>query len=169
MRLFLVVIFLAIALLPVSCSKKQTPQNIVPPVQSEAQPSEPQQDTTSRGMPDPDEISKQFQPVFFDFDKYKIRSDQVPALQNNAGILQSNPGINLTIEGHCDERGTEEYNLALGDRRANAVKEHLTSLGIPHNRLTVISYGESRPFELGHNEESWQQNRRGHSVVLKTE
>lgn len=114
-----------------------------------------------------DEVNRQLQPVFFDFDKYDIREDQIPALQNNARVLKQNPSVSVLIEGHCDERGTEEYNQALGERRAGAAKDFLGSLGIEESRLSTISYGETRPFALGHNEDSWRLNRRAHFIAVR--
>ncbi len=98
--------------------------------------------------------------VYFDFDKYDLKSDARDALAANAEWLKSNPGIQIQIEGNCDERGTEEYNLALGERRANAVKSYLVSLGVDEARLFTISYGEERPADPGHNKEAWAKNRR---------
>lgn len=112
-----------------------------------------------------DEISKYLKPVFFDFDKSDIRADQRDTLAANASFLQKWGTIQLTIEGHCDERGTREYNLALGDRRANAAKEYLVSLGVSASRFKTVSYGKERPFALGHDEDSWAKNRRAHFVV----
>lgn len=105
------------------------------------------------------------QPIFFDFDKAGIRQDQVATLVANSGVLKEN-SVPVVIEGHCDERGTEEYNLALGQRRANAVRNYLVSLGVGTDDLTTISYGKSRPFASGHNEDAWAQNRRAHFVAL---
>lgn len=99
-------------------------------------------------------------PVFFDYDKADIRTDQVKVLQANARYLQNVSAQRIQIQGHCDERGTEEYNLALGDRRARAVKEYLAGLGISNERLSTISYGEAAPFENEHNESAWSKNRR---------
>lgn len=103
--------------------------------------------------------------VFFDFDKYDIRPDARVRLESQAGWLKKNPDVTVTIEGHCDERGTREYNLALGERRANAVKNYLVALGIDPNRLSTISYGKERPAVEGSNEYAWSQNRRGVLVV----
>ena len=114
-----------------------------------------------------DEVTRQMQPVFYDYNKYDIREDQIPALQNNARVLKQNATVSVLIEGHCDERGTDEYNLALGERRAGAAKDFLVSLGIPENRLSTISYGESRPFAQGHDEEAWSQNRRAQFVAVR--
>ena len=103
--------------------------------------------------------------IYFDFDK----STLTPAAQDNllqkAEWLRENPDATVTIEGHCDERGTNEYNLALGDRRAESAKAFLVDLGIDPMRLTTISYGEERPVDPRHNEEAWAKNRRGHFVV----
>jgi peptidoglycan-associated lipoprotein len=105
----------------------------------------------------------QLRPVFFDYDKYDIRSDQMEVLQRDAQILRQISN-KVQIQGHCDERGTEEYNLALGDRRARMVREYLTSLGIDAQKLDAISYGESRPFATEHNEDAWSENRRAHFI-----
>lgn len=101
-------------------------------------------------------------PVFFDYDRSEIRPDQIEVLQSNAQYLRYVSGQRVRIQGHCDERGTEEYNLALGDRRARAVRDYLSSLGISNERLTTISYGEAMPFETEHNETAWSKNRRAH-------
>ncbi len=103
--------------------------------------------------------------VFFDFDKYNIRADQRGTVEALAAWLDTNPSVTLSIEGHCDERGTREYNLALGERRANSVRDYLVALGINPGRLSTVSYGEERPAVLGSNESAWAQNRRGVFVV----
>lgn len=103
--------------------------------------------------------------VFFDFDKYNIRADQRGTVEALAAWLDTNPSVTLSIEGHCDERGTREYNLALGERRANSVRDYLVALGINPGRLSTVSYGEERPAVLGSNESAWAQNRRGAFVV----
>ncbi len=99
--------------------------------------------------------------VFFDFDRYDIRPDAQVRLEAQAEWLKTYRHVTATIEGHCDERGTREYNLALGERRANAVKNYLVALGIDPNRLSTISYGKERPEVVGSNEWAWAQNRRG--------
>ena len=109
------------------------------------------------------DANSQLLPVFFDYDKSDIRSDQMEVLQTDAQILKQMSN-KVQIQGHCDERGTEEYNLALGDRRAHMVREYLTSLGITTERLDTISYGESRPFAKEHNEDAWSENRRAQFV-----
>jgi peptidoglycan-associated lipoprotein len=103
--------------------------------------------------------------IFFDYDKSAIRDDQKAALNDNVNWLKANPGAKLTVEGHCDERGTAEYNLALGDRRAKAVKDYLIAAGVAADRIAAVSYGNERPFVLGHDESAWKWNRRGHMVI----
>jgi peptidoglycan-associated lipoprotein len=104
--------------------------------------------------------------IHFDFDKYDIRPRDAEILKGNAALLKKYPDVKIQIEGHCDERGTVEYNLALGERRANSTNSYLTSLGISTNRLSTISYGEERPLDPGHNEEAWTKNRRSHFIIL---
>ena len=101
-----------------------------------------------------------FKTIYFDFDKYNVRPDQQAALDANAGILKDNPTMKIKIEGNCDERGTTKYNLALGDKRANAVKTYLVNLGISADRIETISYGKERPVDPGHDEAAWSKNRR---------
>ncbi len=103
--------------------------------------------------------------VFFAFDKFDIRAQARATLERQAAWLKRFPNTNITVEGHCDERGTREYNLALGERRANAVKDFLVSQGIDPRRIRTISYGKERPVALGSNEAAWAQNRRGVSVI----
>ncbi len=101
-----------------------------------------------------------FEPIYFDFDKYNIRADQQPKLKALADYLKNNPTISILIEGYCDERGTDEYNLVLGEQRALSTRNFLIGLGISPNRLYTISYGEENPADPGHNEEAWAKNRR---------
>jgi peptidoglycan-associated lipoprotein len=103
--------------------------------------------------------------AFFDFDKFNIRADQRDGLAADAEWLKKYQKVQVRIEGHCDERGTAQYNMALGEKRASAVKDYLTSLGIDAGRIETVSYGKERPFVKGHNEEAWAQNRRGHFVI----
>ena len=107
------------------------------------------------------------QDVFFDFDKSVIRPDAREALDEDISVLYENPGLRVVMEGHSDERGTNEYNLALGERRAKAVRDYLMAGGVDSDRISTISYGEERPFCLGHGETAWQCNRRGHFVVVE--
>lgn len=103
--------------------------------------------------------------IFFDFDKYNVRADQRGQVEKWAAWLKRNPSVRVTVEGHADERGTREYNLGLGERRANSVKDALVASGIDAGRLTTVSYGKERPAVLGSNEAAWAQNRRGVLVV----
>jgi len=107
------------------------------------------------------------QTVYFDFDKSTIKSSEQGKIQSVADYLRSEPRTMLDIEGHCDERGTAEYNRALGERRALAVREYLISLGIIGERINTISYGEDRPAETGHDEIAWAKNRRGEFILLR--
>jgi len=108
-----------------------------------------------------------FRKVYFDTDKWNIRDDAREALKKNAEIMGTDPDLTLTIEGHCDERNTVEYNLALGERRANSVRDYLIRLGVDGARLKTISYGEERPVSMGHDETAWQQNRRAEFKASK--
>ena len=103
--------------------------------------------------------------VFFDFDKYNLAPEARAALSKQAAWLGRFSSVTVRVEGHADERGTREYNLALGERRANSVKDYLITLGVSAGRVTTISYGKERPVALGSNEEAWAQNRRGVTVV----
>jgi peptidoglycan-associated lipoprotein len=103
--------------------------------------------------------------VFFDFDKSDIKAEGRTTLQRQADWLKKYPNVTVTVEGHCDERGTREYNLALGERRATAVKKMLVALGVAANRVSTISYGKERPAVVGSNEAAWAQNRRGVTVI----
>ncbi|MBI5280322.1 MAG: peptidoglycan-associated lipoprotein Pal [Candidatus Solibacter usitatus] len=103
--------------------------------------------------------------AFFETDKSDLREDTRATLAADAAWLKAHPTVKVTIEGHCDERNTAEYNLALGWRRANAAKAYLASLGVAAERISTISYGEEKPFALGRDEGSWSQNRRAHFVV----
>ena len=98
--------------------------------------------------------------VFFEFDKFRLTDESRAALRENAAWLREHPNIKVQIEGHCDERGTIDYNLGLSERRAISVRSYLSSLGIEPARIFTISYGEERPVELGHDEGVWAQNRR---------
>jgi len=128
-----------------------------PPAPPTPQPSATDEEMFGRNIKD----------VFFDYDKYDIRPDQQAALQADAQFLSQHPTMRFTIEGHCDERGSTEYNLALGDNRANAVKNALVQAGVSADRIRTISYGKEKPFCAESNEQCWQQNRRGHFAYQK--
>ncbi|NTU52214.1 MAG: peptidoglycan-associated lipoprotein Pal [Chlorobiaceae bacterium] len=102
--------------------------------------------------------------IFFDFNSSALNNEAQEQLKQNAAWMQKHPLTTVTIEGHCDERGTDEYNLALGERRAIVAMDYLVTFGINGQRLTIISYGEEQPFDQGHNEEAWSRNRRNHFI-----
>jgi len=159
---------------PSTPAQPLTPATVTPPSDSgRASPSEVAIATKGEEIPpvksetqvptfvEPGEAIKDiFQPIYFDFDKYNIRNDQQTKLKNLADYLKKNPAVSILIEGHCDERGTDEYNLVLGEQRALSTRKFLIGLGIAPKRLYTISYGESMPADPGHNEEAWAKNRR---------
>lgn len=104
--------------------------------------------------------------IHFGFDRYDLTPKAREILAQNADLLLNNPRAKIQIEGHCDERGTIEYNLALGERRANSTKQYLISLGVSPNRMSTISYGEEMPVDPRHNENAWAKNRRAHFIIL---
>jgi peptidoglycan-associated lipoprotein len=112
-----------------------------------------------------DELTRELSDVYFDLDLSEVRSDARSSLQKDADWLKRWTSTQVTIEGHCDSRGSSEYNLALGSRRAAAVKDYLVNLGVPANRVTVVSKGKEQPFCTEESESCWQQNRRGHFLV----
>jgi peptidoglycan-associated lipoprotein len=114
-----------------------------------------------------DEVSGMFEDVFFEFNRYDISDSAKPVLKAAADYLIKNAGQKLLIEGHCDERGTTEYNLGLGDRRAKAAKDYLASLGIPSSRIDTISYGKEKPVCTEHSDDCWAKNRRDHLIIVK--
>ncbi|MFI5279639.1 MAG: peptidoglycan-associated lipoprotein Pal [Gemmatimonadales bacterium] len=108
------------------------------------------------------------QPVHFDYDRFDIKPEDQAVLDRKVAVLRANPRLELQVEGHCDERGPDEYNLALGERRAAATKRWLVEHGIADTRLTIISYGEERPADPGHTEEAWAKNRRAEFRVTRS-
>jgi peptidoglycan-associated lipoprotein len=110
-------------------------------------------------------FSRNVKDVYFDYDAYTVRADGQQAVQGDAAFLKQHPNWKVTIEGHCDERGSTEYNLALGDNRARAVRDALVQAGVPASQLNAISYGKEKPFCTESNEACWQQNRVGHLVL----
>ena len=161
-------IALLAALALTGCAKKSPPPP-APPPQQEAPPTPPPPAPTpppQETAPTPSEVtSDSFSPVFFDFDSYTLREDGRAALDKNAKTLRDNASVQITIEGHCDERGTAEYNQALGEKRAMAARDYLVAAGIATARLQIVSYGKERPFANGSDEASWQQNRRAHFTI----
>ena len=114
------------------------------------------------GPTDAELFAQNVKDLYFDYDKYDVRSDEQAILKANAQFLAAHPGYKLTISGHCDERGSEDYNLALGSNRANTVRDQLVSLGVSADRIKTISYGKEKPFCIDENNQCWQSNRRAH-------
>ena len=112
-----------------------------------------------------DLLGKEFSDIHFEYDQYRVLDRDTATLEGIAGWLNENPEARILIEGHCDERGTNEYNMALGEQRALAARRYLVGLGIDSGRLTTISYGEERPAEMGSTESVWAKNRRAHFAV----
>jgi peptidoglycan-associated lipoprotein len=111
---------------------------------------------------DEDLFSRNVKDIFFDYDKFTVRKDEVPTVQNNEAFLSQHPTIKVLVEGHCDDRGSEEYNIALGASRAETVKQTLVQQGIPADRIRTVSYGKEKPFCAEENEQCWQENRVDH-------
>jgi len=105
--------------------------------------------------------------IFFALDDYSLTDTAKATLEKNAAWMKNNPNTKVRIEGNCDERGTNEYNMALGERRANSGKKYLSKLGVKEEQLATVSYGEEKPFDPGHSEEAWAKNRRDHFVIAK--
>ena len=177
---WMVVPVMAIALLGCPKKKPATPpeeiqvetEEFPEPVEVAPEPRMTEEDQVQPGLPsDVEELNRYLRDrgligdVYFDFDRSELRAEAREQLSRNADWLRDNLGYNVTIEGHCDERGTNEYNLALGDRRASAVKNYLLALGVSGDRLLTISYGEERPAEAAHDDAAWAQNRRAVTVV----
>jgi peptidoglycan-associated lipoprotein len=189
-RKLTIVAFAAVALIGIGCGKKVAMQLPAPPAPPVAAVSAwkptpaPMRASTTPPAPTPapkqypnaatrariDELLARIEDAYFDYDKATIRPDAVKALQADSTelrtILAHYPDYKLTVQGHCDERGSEEYNIGLGDRRAAAAEEYLVEVGIPSGQLSVISYGKERPVCTEHNEACWQKNRRIHIVAM---
>ncbi len=164
-------VLLLIGLLPlmlITCGKKE----VAPEIPPEMPPDTTAAIDTTKTVPPPPpvEVKKisesEFMTVYYDFDKYNLVDSAKRALENNARILKENPDVIIKIEGHCDERGTVEYNLSLGDKRATAAKDYLVELGISPDRIQTISYGKSRPAVMGSNEAAWAKNRRAQFKII---
>ncbi len=161
----------ALALSVAACSKKKPEELPPPPPQTapaprpEAPPPPPPQTGPVPGSRADFLAQAGTDTVFFDTDSYDVDAEDQATLSRQAQWLAKYPNASVTIEGHCDERGTREYNLALGERRANAAKNYLVSVGVPASRISVISYGKERPLATGSDEAAWAQNRRAVTVV----
>ena len=155
--------------LTLSACKKEAPADLPPPPQDQTAPTPTPPPQTGPVPGTQEHFTQQMQgrdTIYFDTDKFDIDAEDQAALRQQAQYLQQFANVRATVEGHADERGTREYNLALGERRANAAKNYLVSLGIPANRITVVSYGKERPVALGSNEQAWARNRRAVTIVL---
>jgi peptidoglycan-associated lipoprotein len=130
-------------------------------------PAAPPPPTTQSSATEEELFSQNVKDIYFAYDKSDIAPDQQSAIQGDAAFLKQHPNIHFTIEGHCDERGSTEYNLALGDSRAAAVKGALVSAGVNGSSIKTVSYGKEKPFCTESNEQCWQQNRRGHFVYAQ--
>ena len=150
---------------PAPAPSTPAPAAPVPSTPSTPAPAPAPAATTARPAPAEFASIPELKDIHFDFDKYDIRPDAARTLDANAAWLKSNANHLLLIEGHCDERGTNEYNLALGERRAKAAMNYLVSQGVQASRITIISYGEERPLCTEHTETCWAQNRRDHFLV----
>jgi len=172
-----------------ACAKKQSPVarpapppvSTPPAVTTPAPPPAPATQAVEEKLPVPpepigedsiggrslDDLNRNspFKPAFFGLDSAELDNEAQAVVQSNAATLRKYPSWVITIEGHCDERGTAEYNLALGERRAVTVKTYLVSLGIPGDRIRTVSYGKEFPFDPGHDEPAWAKNRRAHFVI----
>ncbi len=171
--LLMVSVMLAALLVIAGCGAKEEPpvvtdptQVVTEPIDVKPTPEEPTQTVPDEPAPldyasmEPQEYG--IEDVFFAFDEYSLSDEAMSTLSAGARIMRSHDDLVYVIEGHCDERGTVEYNLALGEKRAVAVRDYLVSLGLPASQLRITSYGEERPFAFGSNESAWALNRRGH-------
>lgn len=160
-----------------ACTRRETPQPVEP--QAPTQPSQPAPTPTPTTPVDPGTPPAAIVPgsvrdftinvgdrVYFDFDSYSIRADAMPRLDAQAAWLLRYPQVQVRIEGNADERGTREYNFALGARRAEAVRTYLIQRGVPASRIDTISYGKERPIAEGSNEEAWARNRNAHTAIV---
>ena len=155
--------------LALSACKKEAPADLPPPPQNQVTPTPTAPPQTGPVPGTQQHFAQQMQgrdTIYFDTDKFDIDAEDQAALRQQAQYLRQFANVRATVEGHADERGTREYNLALGERRANAAKNYLVSLGVPANRITVVSYGKERPVALGSNEQAWARNRRAVTIVL---
>ncbi len=156
----------------IGCGKKPALKPAVEPPKTEAETKT--EETTPEPVQDEEVMSEsgdlsekvELKRIHFEFDKYRLTDEAKEILATNARALKNNSKVRITIEGHCDERGTVEYNLALGERRAQAARDYLMELGVPQNRITIISYGKERPLENGQNESAWAKNRRDEFVIV---
>ena len=156
----IIILALSIAMIVGCGGGGPKPQPEVQTTQPEVKPAEPPKPESKPEETKPTLQDSQFQTIYFDFDKYNLRNDAKAALDANFALLQQFTSVVIKIEGHCDERGTVEYNLSLGEKRARSAMDYLTGLGISPNRISIISYGKERPAVMGSDESAWSKNRR---------
>jgi peptidoglycan-associated lipoprotein len=158
--LLILPLFLGLVFSGCCCPKKKA---VEPPAETVAAPPEVNEEVP----PPAPEPAVSLDPIYFDFDKSAITSDAKAILDKNAEWISKNPTAKIRVEGNCDERGTNEYNMALGERRANTAKQYLLNLGVSADRLTMVSYGEEKPMDPGHDEAAWTKNRRDDFKVVE--
>jgi peptidoglycan-associated lipoprotein len=175
MKVIAILLVIALAFTVVGCGKKKA--EVDPDAEREAaeraareaeaakEPELPEREAEPVVPIRPEDIK--LENIYFEFDKYDLTAGSKMTLSENAGVMMEHSGFSILIEGHCDERGTEEYNLALGDKRALAARDYMVEFGIAKDRISVISYGEEKPVDPRHNEEAWAKNRRARFVVTK--
>ena len=165
---FFLVLTLAVLMILPACAKKDTtPIADMEPAEEIAPPPPPQPPALEEVEEEPmiGEEPIMLEDIFFEYDKFSIKEEYKEILTMNAEALMEYADVVLVVEGHCDERGTNEYNLSLGEKRAKAILDFYVAYGIGAGRLSIVSYGEERPFDSGHNESAWGMNRRAHMAV----
>jgi peptidoglycan-associated lipoprotein len=167
LSLLVVIGILAVAVIGVSCGKKKEKVEEIPVPVTTTPPVDTTPVVKKEEPPAPPQLKEsQFQTIYFDFDKYNLRSDARAGLDKNYQLLNEFPNAIIKIEGHCDERGTIEYNISLGEKRAEAAQDYLIGLGVQPHRISIITYGKERPVDPGHNEAAWAKNRRAAFRVI---
>ncbi len=160
-KVIILLMVLLVAMLIAGCCEMKLPEPEPIVVEPEPPPPPP-----PPPPPEPEVKEIYLAPIFFDFDKYDLRPDDAVILQRNADQLLGNPDAIIRIEGHCDERGTVEYNLALGEKRARTAMQFLVDMEVDPSRLSIVSYGEEKPLDPGHDERAWAKNRRVEFVLV---
>jgi peptidoglycan-associated lipoprotein len=168
---------------PVAPSKKTTPPPAPEAVRPAPSPPEPVRsepitetpakestiapETSTTATAGSDQLQGELQKIYFNFDSADLSDDSRSNLSKNAEMLSKRAGVKIRIEGNCDERGSDEYNMALGERRARAARDYLVNLGVQGERISIISYGEEKPVDPGHDEAAWAKNRRDEFIIVK--
>ncbi len=162
-------VMMATAVIALAACAKKAPEELppAPPETTTPAPQPPAPTGPVKGSQEDFIASVTSDRILFDTDKFDVDAEDQTVLQSQAQWLQANPSVKVTVEGHCDERGTRDYNLALGEKRANSAKNYLVTLGVDASRITTISYGKERPAALGSDESAWAQNRRAVTVTVQ--